>query len=336
MPPDRGVERIAVLRANALGDLVFTLPALDALRAAYPAAEIVLLGREWHAALLSGRPGPVDRVAVAGETPEHLAGESWDLALQMHGGGAWSNPYVSGLGARVTAGCRDVDAPALDRCIPYVYYQPEVSRWLEVAGLVGAPPVTLEPRLAVTDADRETATLAVGEDGPLAVLHPGASDPRRRWPASSFAALGDALATRGLRVALTGVEEERGLVAEVAMGMAAPALDLAGALSLGGLVGLLERAEVVVANDTGPLHVAGAVGTPSVGVYWIGNLVNGGPLVRARHRPLPDFRVACPVCGVDCTRGECGHDASFVAGVTVAEAEAACHTLLAYAAPAPA
>lgn len=58
------VRRIAVLRANAIGDLVFALPALDALRAAYHQAEIVLLGLPWHADFLAGRPGPIDRVEV--------------------------------------------------------------------------------------------------------------------------------------------------------------------------------------------------------------------------------------------------------------------------------
>jgi ADP-heptose:LPS heptosyltransferase len=59
-----GVRRIAVLRANALGDFIFALPALEALRAAYPQAEIVLLAKKWHATFLQGRPGPVDRVVV--------------------------------------------------------------------------------------------------------------------------------------------------------------------------------------------------------------------------------------------------------------------------------
>lgn len=60
-PRFEGVRKIAVLRANALGDYVFSLPALDALRAAYPQAEIVLLGQPWHARFLAGRPGPLDR-----------------------------------------------------------------------------------------------------------------------------------------------------------------------------------------------------------------------------------------------------------------------------------
>ena len=58
------VHKIAVLRCNALGDFIFTLPALDALRAAYPHAEIVLLGKPWHAEWLATRPSPIDRVVA--------------------------------------------------------------------------------------------------------------------------------------------------------------------------------------------------------------------------------------------------------------------------------
>jgi ADP-heptose:LPS heptosyltransferase len=58
------VRRIAVLRANALGDYVMTIPAIEALRATYPGAEIILLGTPLHVELLAGRPGPVDRVEV--------------------------------------------------------------------------------------------------------------------------------------------------------------------------------------------------------------------------------------------------------------------------------
>ena len=104
-----GVRKIAVLRANGLGDFIFALPALEALRAAYPQAEIVLLAKAWHAAFLNDRPGPVDRVIVIppyrgvsldsndsniAEDPAAqklffacMHRERFDLAIQMHGGG---------------------------------------------------------------------------------------------------------------------------------------------------------------------------------------------------------------------------------------------------------
>ncbi|MFL6113490.1 MAG: glycosyltransferase family 9 protein, partial [Catenulispora sp.] len=317
------VRKIAVLRANAVGDFIFALPALEALRAAYPRAEVVLLGRPWHAEFWAGRPGPIDRVipvppsrGVNDAEPEapaevldrffaRVRAERFDLAVQLHGGGANSNPFVSRLGARVTAGLRDTGAPPLDRWVPYVYFQPEIVRYLEAVALVGAGPVTLEPRVVVTPRDRDEAHAAVPDGPPLAVLHPGAIDPRRRWPPESFAAVGDALADVGARVAVTGTAGERAAVRAVVAAMRHPALDLCGRLSLGGLAGLLARAAVVVSNDSGPLHLAHAVGARTVGVYWCFNLVNSSPLTRARHRPFVSWRRACPVCGHDETEGRC-------------------------------
>ena len=332
-----GIEPIAVLRATALGDFVFSIPALLALRAAYPRAEICLLGRPWHAGFLRDRPGPVDRVIVvppsrgvrdepgAGEDgPEleaffaRMRAERFDVALQMHGGGRWSNPFTTRLGARLTAGCRARDAPALDRWIAYVYRQPEIARCLEVAGLAGAAPVTLEPVITVVAADLEEAAPFTSAD-PFAVLHPGATTPRRRWSPEHFATVGDALAAEGLSVLVTGTGPERSLLDNVVAAMKAPALIVCDALSLGGLAALLSRADVVVSNDTGPLHLAGAVGAPTVGIFWIGDLVNSGPLSRANHRPVASFRVKCPVCGARNVETSCGHDVSFVDEAPVGE-----------------
>ncbi|MFY1673605.1 glycosyltransferase family 9 protein [Plantactinospora sp. WMMB334] len=348
------VERIAVLRANALGDFIFALPALDALRAGYPAAELVLIGAPWHERLLRDRPGPVDRVLVvppahgirpagSGEpepAPESMARfldaarrERFDLALQMHGGGANSNPLVAGLGARVTAGLRAEDAPPLDRWLRYVYYQPEVVRYLEVAGLVGATPTGLVPRLAATGADLAEAYAVLGEpERPRIALHPGASDPRRRWPADRFAAVADELVAEGYEVLLTGTPEERALVAQVVGAARHPVRSLVGELSLGGLIGCYAGCEVVVANDTGPVHVAAALGTPTVGIFWVGNMINCAVPLRARHRPIASWTLNCPVCGQDCSRelypargggAGCPHRVSFVTDVPVVEVLAA-------------
>ena len=111
-------SKIAVLRANALGDYIFVLPALQALRERFPSAEIVYLGRQWHKEYLSGRPGPIDRVIVVPPYPgisevegfepdpeeldpffAEMQKEEFDMAFQLHGGGANSNPFVKRLGA---------------------------------------------------------------------------------------------------------------------------------------------------------------------------------------------------------------------------------------------
>ncbi len=80
-----------------------------------------------------------------------------------------------------------------------------------------------------------------------------------------------------------------------------------------------------------------SAGTPTAGVYWAGNVINGAPPFRARHRPLLSFRTACPRCGADCMApdGGCDHDDSFVADVPAADAVAAARALTARA-PVPA
>jgi ADP-heptose:LPS heptosyltransferase len=329
-----GVGKLAVLRANAVGDYVVALPALEALRAAYPDAEVVLLGADWHAAFLAGRPGPVDRCLVVPPAPgirddrppadpvvldaffARMRAERFDLAVQLHGGGANSNPFVRRLGARVTAGSRAPDAPALDRTVPYTPYQHEVHRFLEVVATVGAAPVTLEPRLAVTAADRAEAAAALpADERPLVVLHPGANDPRRRWPVERLAAVGAELHRKGGRLAVVGTPDERPLAERLLAALDAD--DLVGRLGLGGLVGLLERAILLVGNDSGPRHLAAAVGTATVAVHWCVNLANIGPLQRARHRAPTSWRLHCPACGADGLREDCRdrHEASFVADV---------------------
>ncbi len=336
-----GVNKIAVLRANALGDFVFAQPALYAIRTAYPQAEIVLLGKPWHKTYLAGRPGPINRVIAVppyrgvsepdtwkGPTGDRavetffsqMQAEQFDLALQMHGGGANSNPFILRLGARLTAGLRAPGAAALDRWIPYIYWQHEILRLLEVAGLVGARPVMLEPQIEVTEQDlAESCEILPDGDRRLAILHPGASDPRRRWPVERFAAAGDALARAGLQVIIIGIAAEREIIKTVAGQMAEPALDLCGSLTLNGITGLLARSALVVANDSGPCHLAEAIDTPTVGIYWCGNMINAGPAFRTRHRPLISWRIHCPVCGRNTLHDPCEHRESFVDEVTVEE-----------------
>ena len=332
--------RIAVLRANRLGDLVLALPALAALRSAFPRAEITLLGAGWHPRLLAGRPGPWDRVEVVPgcpgvrdtDTDEHdpvavqrfLVAQRlcrYDLAVQLHGGGGHSNPFVRGLGARLSIGARDRGAPGLDRDVPYAVTQHEVLRLLEVVALVGARTPDLEPVLTVTARDRAAAAAVLPHDGrPLVVLHLGASDPRRRWPVHRFAAVVDDLAARGARVAVVGSGPEDARAAGALRAVVRrPVVDLVGRLSLPALTGLLAGSSLVVANDSGPRHLAAAVGAPTVGVFLAPNALSAGPLTARRSRIAVSYRTCCPVCEQDQRQSRCLHDASLVAEVEVAE-----------------
>ncbi|MEW9534623.1 glycosyltransferase family 9 protein [Microbispora sp. NPDC049125] len=330
-----GVERIAVLRANALGDLLLALPAIEALRRAYPAAKITLLGRDWHARFLRNRPGPVDEVVAlppisgvssppdGSSAPEGLYQDlrerRFDLAVQMHGGGRNSNPFIRRLGARITAGLCTPDAERLDRWVPYVPFQHETLRHLEVAGLLGAAAGDIEPRVTVVREDWAELNRTLGRlPRGLVAIHPGAGDRRRRWPPERFAEVADRLHRPAV---VTGTEEERDVVERVVAAMKRPARAVIGELSLGGLTALYAACDLLVSNDTGPRHLAAATGTPTVGIYWCGNLINWGPLSRRLNRPLISWITRCPVCGSASTgtgMRECGHrDVSWVGDVSV-------------------
>ena len=344
----KNIERIAVVRANGLGDLIVAEPALFALRRAYPDAHITLVGAAHSRALLQNRPFPVDEVAlaplVAGvryasgpDAPpddpleavdaffETMRRRRFDLAVQLHGGGGNSNPFTARLGARVSVGARAKDAPPLDINVPYTFYQHDVLRWLEVVAAVGAPPVRIHPQLATTAQDVEEADAHLSQAGhassrPLVALHPGATDPRRRWPPTHFAGLADALESRGFQPVLVGGKADAPLVEAIKRTAQRPLLDLSAGLSLSGLVGVLKRVDLFVGNDSGPRHLAEAVGTKTVGVFTKSNLVDVAPLFRARNRAVVSWESRCAVCGTDAvTEPPCTHEASVLADVSVDE-----------------
>lgn len=349
------VRKIAVLRANAIGDFVFVLPALAAVKQHFPNAELVYLGKAWHRDFLEGRPGPVDRVievpicdGIPHESdragnPQAVAGffsrmqaERFDIAFQMHGGGGNSNTFVANLGARISVGFQAKGAPPLDINLPYLRWMPEVLRYLELVSLVGISRWDVTPRLSVTERDdRALNNTLPNRCGPLVLLHPGATDPRRRWSPARFAQTGDAISKEGFDIIVTGSADERMLAGSVVNSMRDAAVNLAGELSLNALLALLSRAVLVVSNDTGPLHLARAVGTPTVGIYWVGNAMTYGPLTAKDNRLCISWQTNCPRCGRNDTRGnqrmrsnDCDHAGSFVDAVTPDEVIARAHELL--------
>ena len=331
-------RRIAVLRANGIGDYVVAEPALSALRDAYPEAEITLLGAAHHAALLADRPGPVDRVVplplvngvrvksdAPDASPEEL--EAWcagqraygyDLAVQLHGGGGNSNPLLLRLGARVSVGAAAPGAPRTDRWVPYTAYQHDTVRWLEVVAAAGAWGTRLEPRVAVTAGDLEASEAVVpSDDRPLVVVHPGATDARRCYPEERLGRVARSLTDDGARVVVVGGPGDAERVAGVAAGFDGEVETVVGGLTLGGLVGTLARAALMIGNDSGPRHLAGAVGTPTVGVFTYANLADVAPLTRTWHRVLVSWQGGCQVCGLRVLDGWCSHHASATHDVPV-------------------
>lgn len=338
-------SRIAVFRALYLGDLITAVPALRALRRCYPAAEITFIGLPWAASFAQrfhryidrfvefpGYPG-INEVAVdEARTSRFLAEErahGYDLAIQMHGSGESSNPFVLALGAARTAGYYRGEVPLdLTVAAPYPAGGSEVLRNLALVRLLGCDAADTHLEFPLFPADRAEASALLANlphrHGGLIGLHPGSKSPSRRWPAGYFAAAADDLARRfGARILLTGGPGEEDLVDDVAGRMAVPAFLTTGKTSLGGLAALIASLDLFVSNDTGPSWIAQAVDTPSVVVMGPTEYDRWAPLDQRRHIP-----VRHPVACSPCMHWECPIDHRCLRRVTPARVVAAAAKLL--------
>lgn len=332
------VQRVAVFRGLMLGDLLCATPALRALRAGLPHARIALVGLPWARSFAArlpsvdefiefpGWPGlperPIEDAAALPRFIARMRARRFDLAVQLHGSGRIVNPLVAAFGARHSAGFASLpDAedpagawrPAADAALyaPWPTHGTEVERLLALTDHLGLPRQGQSLDWPQSAADQAAAqALLASLPGPAhtayAVVHPGSQLPSRRWPPERFAAVADRIASQGLRVLLTGSAAEAQLTAQVAGAMHAPASNLAGQTSLWTLGALIDGAALLVCNDTGPSHLAAAMGTPSVVVSSGGDARRWAPSDTHRHTVFwhalpcrPCAHAVCPI-GHDC------------------------------------
>lgn len=301
------IYRIAVFRALQLGDMLCAVPALRALRGLYPRARITLIGLPWATSFqqrfahyldefvaFPGHPGMPERKPDAPAALELFksAQGRYDLAIQLHGSGELTNQILMLLGARHSAGFyrRNGWCPDPRTWWPYPEVGHEIWRNLRLVQLLGAKQVEEQLEFPVLAEDRAEAAVRMKQVGlearPYVCLHPGARNPVKRWAPALFARVGDALAACGYQVVLTGSESERPLAEEVAGAMAAPAINAACAISIGGMAAIMADARLVVSNDTGAAHLAVALNVPSVVIFFATDARRWAPLDRQRHRVL--------------------------------------------------
>lgn len=159
------------------------------------------------------------------------------------------------------------------------------------------------PRLAIGEAARSQFRALVETDAPLIGIVPGSNAPSRTWFPERFASVVDQLTTAGNKVVVFGSHAERERTQEVARDVA---IDLGGRTDLPLLAAGLAECDIVIGNDTGPLHLAAAVGTPTLSLWGAGNPAETGP--PASHQILRDTRLPCLECVKNvCPRKGRGH-----------------------------
>jgi ADP-heptose:LPS heptosyltransferase len=323
-------QRIVVFRALMLGDLLCAVPALRALRAAYPGAEITLVGLPWARLLAQrfpyvddfiefpGYPGLPEATCDARALPDFLAqvqARRFDLALQLHGNGTIVNPLVAAFGAQQSAGFAAPGAwvpeehAALYRRWPE--HGHEIERLLSLIDHLGLARQGTHLEFPITDADRDALRAEWPEmtaRRPYVCMHAGAPMPSRRWHPQRFAEVADAMIERAHTVVLTGSRLDEGLVNDVMACMRHTPVNLCGRTTLWTLGALIEGAESVICNDTGVPHIAAALGRPSVVISCGSDPQRWAPLDGAQHRVLAHPMPCRPCRHADCPTG---HECAF-------------------------
>ncbi len=275
MTVDAAPSRIHLYRPhNQFGDLLLNVPAIRAVRERFPAAHLTLVVGRQNAAAVVGQAW-ADEVRVV-DTKNFIGvaraalrrGPRPDLAISFTtvSYSRSGSLLVALSGARERLGFNasrwnERDAARLTRVVPYpegTPHQSEVSMALaRAAGAERKPP----PPYFVADA----ASVALAPEGAV-YLHPGAGKLKNRWPADRFAALARELLHRGREVWLLEGPQDGGTV-EAVQASLGRALPVVRGESISQLAGRFARASLYIGNDTGPLHLAGAVGAPTVGIY---------------------------------------------------------------------
>ena len=279
-------KRMLVIRLDRLGDVVLSTPALQALRHQFPHAFIAMMVRPACREAVEGHPcldevilydkeglqrNPLETFRFA----RRLRRYAFDTALVLHPSNRshWI-PWLAGIPVRI--GYDRKSGWLLTHRLPHrkqegakheARYTLELLEVLGFAPLMSAPQVPVRP-----EADRRVEALlsgsSVAQAERLVAIHPSASCVSKRWMPERFAQVADRLVTEcRVRICLVAGEADAPHAEQVAHAMRQPALNFAGRLSVGELAALLSRCRLLISNDSGPVHVAAAVGTPVVDVF---------------------------------------------------------------------
>jgi lipopolysaccharide heptosyltransferase II len=310
-------DRILISRMKFIGDVVLTTPAIRAVREQYPGAFIAYMGDAQAVSLLGHNPHlneiiPFDFSRPAWREQPRVAAllrrRRFDLAIDLFG-----NPRSALLmflsGARTRVG---LDRPGRGRLYTVRVRDDgspknAVAFHLQYLRAAGIPAVSTQPEIFLTADERAEASAllhkAGGDDRPCVALHPGATWPAKRWLPERFARLAvQAHTCLGVRVILTAGPGDGEVIHDVQQAMTTPLPVFAG-LPLRQLAALLGACSACVANDSGPMHIAAAVGTPTIGIFGPGEENIWFPYDATAGHAALRHDVVCHPCHLDfCNR----------------------------------
>jgi lipopolysaccharide heptosyltransferase II len=319
------VDRILLIRPDHLGDLLFTTPAIQLLREAFPQAHITYLVGPWSKAVIENNPN-IDEIALCPfpgftrqkkrsvfepyvtllQYAKQLRQKGFDLAIVLRFDHWWGAllAYLAGIPRRVGYDIAEV-RPFLTDIVSYYPNRHEVEQNLALMEWVMGNKLQVTrtlPEFNLTAEDEGFAddylTGHGVENGDLLIcIHPGAGAPVKLWKNVAWAQVADTLAQQhGAQVILTGSAEEAPLCRAIAEQMITKPIVAAGETSLGELATIMARCRLVLGMDSGPLHLAVAMGTPTVHLFGPVDSRAFGPWGDPAHHIVVTSEMDCIPC----------------------------------------
>ena len=284
------VRTILFITLSNLGDIILTTPVLERLHDEFPEARIDVITGEAGTEIFEAHPavrsvetrgkkrGFAERLAELAE----LRRRRYDLVVDLRNS---LIPYLAG--ARYHTAISPSKSPSTHKIKEHL---------AKLSGMGLEVPPGWRFFIPATDEDRKFAEETAPNEGESVIINPGAKSHLKRWDAAKYALLADRIVSElGRKVFLAGNADDSDVVAHVKSRMKQRAEDLCGRTSLGALAELARRAGLIITNDSAPLHVASAVGTPTIAIF--------GPSDEKRYGPLADRSVvftpsvSCRPCG---------------------------------------
>jgi ADP-heptose:LPS heptosyltransferase len=291
---DKKTNNILIMKLCCVGDVLFTTPAVRALRQGFPKAHLAYMVGSWSKGAIEDNPH-LDQI-ITYNAPEHssqrlpayvrtlsclleLRHRKFDLAVIFH------RASFAGLFARLAGIPRRIGLDYggrgrhLTRRVTFDSGKHEVDRYLDVVTALGCEPAGAQTEMRVTKENEKSARELLQAHGVkpkdriVAVLagggeNPGTSMPTKRWAADRFARLIDEMVRRfQVKVLLVGGPGDEEVVSTVVSQIRSQAVNLVGKTTFKQLAAVLRRCRLFIGGDSGPLHIAAAVGTPTVGIF---------------------------------------------------------------------
>ncbi|MFQ6041384.1 MAG: glycosyltransferase family 9 protein [Candidatus Poribacteria bacterium] len=329
LPPPSDIKKILVVKLDHIGDVLLATPVITNLRLHYPHAHIALLVGSWSKQAVERNPhldeilcydSPFFRRSGKGAPPKEamrmlrrLKSERYDLIVELRGdfltltlamlrGGRYRLDRST---QRVERKLRNPPCPPLIKGGEVglegepVYPEHEVEINLDVLRSGDIPITSRKTFFNVPSESQIWAKDLLSELGmeiskPIVAIHPGSPVPLKRWPAERFAKLADILIERKMQVLFLGGRAEKQLVEEIRAQMRYNSVNIAGRTNLQQLGAVLQNCQLFIGNDSGPMHIAAAVGARVIGLF--------GPSSPRRFGPFGDKCTAirkksdCPPC----------------------------------------